>query len=406
MGRLWGLPLVCGPFGDNRVTLGAPTGGLGTIKTVLTTTLPKIYDEPEPGLGAHPVDNRDYIVGTNVNMELLNSAGSSMRQRLEEEVLTPLGQWLEAYKSIKGLADAQAQLEKAFDRGGKRRRDMTAAEKTKEDKERDRLEKKLHAENDKATRASQRHAEAEEEIFAALCSLLGDTGVLREYTAAAVFIMLHCFESSYFAFDLEASLALPHMKYKVAPSAAELQCHGNASGRSVHGSVSSMPGGGGTLTRSASTSSGGGAVVHEGIRSMSLGRAAAAGGGGGGDASEIREDSGVGTGPGLGVSRSRSMSSAHSSGIQHMKQHGSTGRRGALSTQEADDQTMASDQSLGIRHGSAGRSGGMAAHQAEEHPRKLRSTSSQHQLQLVVEDEIQDGEISLGDNLLVSFNIV
>eukprot|EP00798_Chlamydomonas_sp_ICE-L_P032559 gene32559-17223_t len=82
-----GLPLVLAHLGDNRVTLG-----LG---------LPQIYDEPEPGLGAHPVDNRDYIVGTNVNMELLNSAGSSMRQRLEEEVLTPLGQWLEAYKSIK-----------------------------------------------------------------------------------------------------------------------------------------------------------------------------------------------------------------------------------------------------------------------------------------------------------------
>ena len=69
------------------------------MRTVLAARLPRAYDET--GAGVAPVDPEDRIVGVSVNHDAIASAGLEMKQRLTDEVIFPLQQWLAAYRSIK-----------------------------------------------------------------------------------------------------------------------------------------------------------------------------------------------------------------------------------------------------------------------------------------------------------------
>ncbi len=70
-----------------------------TLKSVLTSPLPRAHDETV--LGVAPVDKDNYIVGMHVNIDSISAANSEMTQRLQSEVLQPLEQWLSAYRTIK-----------------------------------------------------------------------------------------------------------------------------------------------------------------------------------------------------------------------------------------------------------------------------------------------------------------
>ena len=75
------------------------SGSLGTLKTVLTSPLPRAHDETEQGVS--PADKDDFIVGMHVNIDSISAANTEMTQRLQSEVLQPLEQWLSAYRTIK-----------------------------------------------------------------------------------------------------------------------------------------------------------------------------------------------------------------------------------------------------------------------------------------------------------------
>lgn len=81
------------------MTLHAIAAGLETMRGVLTAQLPRAYDETTTGLV--PSDKEERIVGVNVNIDGISSANAELKQRLQEEVLHPLEQWLSAYRSIK-----------------------------------------------------------------------------------------------------------------------------------------------------------------------------------------------------------------------------------------------------------------------------------------------------------------
>ena len=60
-------------------------------------------------MGAAPVDREERVVGVNVNIEGIQTAHQEMRSRLQNEVLTPLEQWLAAYRCIKASSCDQGQ---------------------------------------------------------------------------------------------------------------------------------------------------------------------------------------------------------------------------------------------------------------------------------------------------------
>lgn len=74
------------------------------LKLVLQAPLPRVFDTTEEGTA--PLEAEPGIVGQAVSIEGVTAAAQEMRQKLQQEVLHPLEQWLAAYRTIKvGPAD-------------------------------------------------------------------------------------------------------------------------------------------------------------------------------------------------------------------------------------------------------------------------------------------------------------
>uniref|UniRef100_A0A6T8PT08 BAR domain-containing protein n=1 Tax=Chlamydomonas leiostraca TaxID=1034604 RepID=A0A6T8PT08_9CHLO len=193
--------------------------GLGTMRTVLTSPLPRAYDETP--IGVVPADKEERMVGVNVNVEGITAASSELKQRLQHEVLHPLEQWLSAYRSIKERNKRVEQLR--LDLDTKRRATMALHEKyqklkAKESKDAETIAFRAQTEEDKMHRHAQRYAEAEAEVFNALLTLIRDTAVLREYAAAALAIIQRCFTLAYTSFDLSSPVPMPLLPPPAVPT--------------------------------------------------------------------------------------------------------------------------------------------------------------------------------------------
>lgn len=193
--------------------------GLETMRGVLTAQLPRAYDETTTGLV--PSDKEERIVGVNVNIDGISSANAELKQRLQEEVLHPLEQWLSAYRSIKERNKRVEQLR--LDLDTKRRETMALHEKyqklkAKEHKDAESTGFRAQTEEDKMHRHAQRYAEAEAEVFNALLTLIRDTAVLREYAAAALAIIQRCFTLAYTSFDLSSPVPMPMLPPPAVPT--------------------------------------------------------------------------------------------------------------------------------------------------------------------------------------------
>mmetsp|Transcript_6260 Transcript_6260/g.13714 ORF Transcript_6260/g.13714 Transcript_6260/m.13714 type:complete len:422 (+) Transcript_6260:115-1380(+) len=197
----------------------AVDAGILTMKDVMNAALPRAYDETV--MGVEPVDKDERIVGTNVNIEAMSAASSEMKERLQNEVLGPLEQWLAAYRTIK---DRNRKCEEIrLDLDTKRRSAAQATEryeklKAREHKDSESAMFTMQKETDKMNRLTQRYTEVEAEVFNALLSLIKDTAVLREYAAAALFIMQRVFATSYAAFDLDTPMPMPALPPPAVPS--------------------------------------------------------------------------------------------------------------------------------------------------------------------------------------------
>lgn len=92
------------PYASGRTPL--PAAALATMRSVLAARLPRAFDETGAGVAA--VDEEERVVGVAVNHDAIASAGLEMKQRLTDEVIFPLQQWLAAYRSIKARGGAHA----------------------------------------------------------------------------------------------------------------------------------------------------------------------------------------------------------------------------------------------------------------------------------------------------------
>uniref|UniRef100_A0A7S3VMU7 BAR domain-containing protein n=1 Tax=Dunaliella tertiolecta TaxID=3047 RepID=A0A7S3VMU7_DUNTE len=183
---------------------------LSTMRSVLAARLPRAFDET--GAGVAPVDPEDRIVGVAVNHDAIANAGLEMKQRLTDEVIFPLQQWLAAYRSIK-VSNKKVE-EVRLDLDTKRRETLQLQERHaklqgQNHKDADAALYKAQSEEDKMNRLAARYHEMEAEVFNALLTLISDTAVLRDYQAAALAIVQRCFTMAYTAFDLSATVPMP-----------------------------------------------------------------------------------------------------------------------------------------------------------------------------------------------------
>lgn len=213
-------------------------GSFGIMKSVLNSHLPRVYATSAEGL-AIPADTESGMtIGTGVNFHIIDAATKHTKDKLRNEVLHPLDQWLNAYHTIKDRnkkceavrleLDAKRRLATKMHVGYERQKTKVeshaqkqAAEatvKTGETSKLEHAEYKLQTEEDKAARLTQRFKDIEQEVFNALLTLIKDTAVLRQYAAAALVVMENCFQQAYAAFDLNMPLAAS--TYVPEPTAA------------------------------------------------------------------------------------------------------------------------------------------------------------------------------------------
>lgn len=216
-------------YKDLELLEGKIDGSFGVMKGVLNSHLPRVYATSTEGL-AVPVDtDAGAIIGTGVNFAVIDEAANHTKNKLRNEVLHPLDQWLNAYRTIKQRNKKCEAVRLELD--GKRRlatkmhvgyekqktkvaqhaeKAVEATVKTGDTSKLEQAEYKLQTEEDKAARLTQRFKDIEQEVFLALLTLIKDTAVLRQYAAAALVVMEGCFQQAYAAFDLSVPLAATH----------------------------------------------------------------------------------------------------------------------------------------------------------------------------------------------------
>eukprot|EP00955_Chlamydomonas_euryale_P069004 360299-Chlamydomonas_euryale.AAC.4 len=74
-------------------------GGLGTMKTMLESSLPRAYHET--AMGVEPLSTTEEIVGQGVRCDQLPATVDDMKEQLSMQVLEPVEQWLSGYRIIK-----------------------------------------------------------------------------------------------------------------------------------------------------------------------------------------------------------------------------------------------------------------------------------------------------------------
>ncbi len=72
---------------------------MALFKSVLLSPLPRAYDEVPAGV--LPVDRDQHLIGLNVHADGLMTASREVKERLQQEVLLPLEQWLTEYRNTK-----------------------------------------------------------------------------------------------------------------------------------------------------------------------------------------------------------------------------------------------------------------------------------------------------------------
>lgn len=68
------------------------------MRDILNSPIPRVYEEGEHG--AVPADHERPIIGKDVQVELIITAGKDMKDHMEDQVINPMGQWMVAYRTI------------------------------------------------------------------------------------------------------------------------------------------------------------------------------------------------------------------------------------------------------------------------------------------------------------------
>lgn len=184
--------------------------GLSTFKSVLNSPLPRAHDDTPAGI--MPIEPVEHTIGLTVNADLLQVANADQQQRLRQEVIEPLEQWLSEYRKTKELHKTCEKIR--FDLDDKRRTVTALQEKYQKYKDHNHKETeatmhKVQNEEDKLNRLAQRYAEKEAEVFNAYLRLIRDSAVLREFIASALGIFTRCFTMAYSAFEVAAPPPMP-----------------------------------------------------------------------------------------------------------------------------------------------------------------------------------------------------
>lgn len=188
----------------------AVDSGLSTFKSVLNSPLPRAHDDTPAGI--MPIEPVEHTIGLTVNADLLQVANADQQQRLRQDVIEPLEQWLSEYRKTKELHKTCEKIR--FDLDDKRRTVTALQEKYQKYKDHNHKETeatmhKVQNEEDKLNRLAQRYAEKEAEVFNAYLRLIRDSAVLREFIASALGIFTRCFTMAYSAFEVAAPPPMP-----------------------------------------------------------------------------------------------------------------------------------------------------------------------------------------------------
>lgn len=181
------------------------SAGLSTVRRVLEAPLPRLYEDGAGG--AFPATRELMPVGAGVHTDALLASSHDVKERLQNEVLGPIEQWLNAYKVIKERNTKLEEVRLSLD--VKRRsflnykaKYLKLVDKVKsKPEEQEKIYNLAQTEEDKMNRLIMRYMEMEEEVYQALLALVNDTVHLRDYVFAALFILKRSFAGATWAFQ-------------------------------------------------------------------------------------------------------------------------------------------------------------------------------------------------------------
>lgn len=184
------------------------------LRNILISPLPRAYEMGQNG--PVPLEEEPRPIGQNVHIDKIVGSAQDLKRRLETEVIQPIKEWMVAYRTIQ---DRMRQLESVRLELDSRRRTVGNMqgrfERMKTNvgsmgqngtAELEQMEKAVIHKEEKMMRTSAQYQEMERMVYNSLFTLVRDTSVLREYTAAALQIIQECFAMAHSAYDATAGL--------------------------------------------------------------------------------------------------------------------------------------------------------------------------------------------------------
>jgi hypothetical protein len=197
------------------------------LRNIMLASLPRVFTTDAEG-NTHPSpdhENSHQLIGHHVNIDKLNDSLRSMKERIQSDVLMPMGEWSKEFKRVGGemktlearrlevdsrrrtVADLNRQLEAHKMKALRKQSDLVqtaAAPSEKDFKVQQLIEwtsaRKVHKE-EKLNNDFRRYQDHEAEVFESLFKLISDAAYLKDYCSCALSLVNECFAGALSAFD-------------------------------------------------------------------------------------------------------------------------------------------------------------------------------------------------------------
>lgn len=194
---------------DIRILKNATEGLINTTKAVMSSPLPKVYEDSGNGT-AQPIATTQGLsgaIGGDFKVDELQRVSKETAKKLEAEVLAPMQRWTTAYNTVQARMNKLEGVRLEVDS----RRRTVAELGQKIDKQRARLPqtkvkgefdieqtiKKVQHKENKLAAARQSFKEQEALVYQQLAQLIRDAVWLKSYIAAVMRLEQEAFQSAY-----------------------------------------------------------------------------------------------------------------------------------------------------------------------------------------------------------------
>eukprot|EP00210_Caulerpa_lentillifera_P001641 g1577.t2 len=216
---------------------------MSETRNIMLSSLPCIFDFTPTGQ-AVPENPDPQRIGQNVKLDKFTSATQIIKQKLDEEVMDPLSNWLEAFEKaeerLKTLEDIRLELDSRrrtvdyLQERAERQKSLLDSGAARSPSAHELCMKQLQHKEEKKNSTLTNFKDEESHVYQILCDLNKDTACLRDYTALAYNIITEAYGVAESAF-VSAGMTPRFDPYSPrTPSVLSIHSRRHSSGIMVH----------------------------------------------------------------------------------------------------------------------------------------------------------------------------